>query len=313
VLLLPGVLLRDLQLDRQPRGRHRREHRRDRLAGLEVDGAVLDLKDRVVAEPSVERGEVIVGCPGAIGRAVAPVLPMVVDERAPVHDAAVRSQRVGEHVGTVGVAAAVGERPRLPFRVSLDDVPAEVGDALVDAPRGIGPPSMDCRVQRIGGGQSAEDDRRGEANRQVHPDPVGTQLRGQRRDVVQTVGQQACLDSVHVDVVDRDRVDAGRGQQPAVRPDPGQVRSQSTVGPEQGAAGVPALDLSHDLVHGDVVPVVEHAQPCRGPVVLDRVIRAEGRLAEAQQMEEPVQQPGRAGGQHGRDAVPPDHREAFGV
>ena len=60
---------------------------------------------------------------------------LVVDERAPHHDAAVRRQRVGQHVGAVGVRAAVVLRAGLAFAVGLDDEAAEVGNQPVDLVR----------------------------------------------------------------------------------------------------------------------------------------------------------------------------------
>ena len=133
MLLLPGVLLRHLQLDGQPRLRHRGDHGGDGLAGLEVQRAVLDLQDHVVVEPAVQRREVVVRRPCAVGGPVAPVLVVVVDERAPEHGAAERAQRPGQQVRAVGVVAAVRERARLPLGVGLDDEAAEVGDGRVDA------------------------------------------------------------------------------------------------------------------------------------------------------------------------------------
>ena len=56
VPLLAGVLLGHLELHRQPGGRHRRDHRGDRLACLEVDRAVLHLQDHVVRETARRAG-----------------------------------------------------------------------------------------------------------------------------------------------------------------------------------------------------------------------------------------------------------------
>ena len=52
---LAEVLLRDLQLGHQRRPRHRPIKRMEGLAGLEVEGPVLDLHEHVVPEASVER------------------------------------------------------------------------------------------------------------------------------------------------------------------------------------------------------------------------------------------------------------------
>ena len=95
----------------------------ERLARLEIERAVLDLHEDVVAELAVERHELHVGALDAIR-----VDLRVVDERPPHHDAAVRRDGVGEHVGAVGVRAAVVLRSRLALAVGLDDEAAEVGN-----------------------------------------------------------------------------------------------------------------------------------------------------------------------------------------
>ena len=130
--LLAGVLLRDLQFDGLVGVVQAGEERRDRLAHLEVDGAVLDLDDDVGLELAVERMEVVVAGAGAVGLEVVPVEVMVVDEAAIENDAAVRCERTGEDVGGIGGSAAVLRRAGAAFGVGLDDEAAEVGDELID-------------------------------------------------------------------------------------------------------------------------------------------------------------------------------------
>ena len=178
MLLLPGVLLRHLQLDRQPGLRHRGDHRGDRLARLEVHRPVLDLQDDVVVEPAVQRREVVVRRPRAVGGPVAPVLVVVVDERAPEHRAAERRQRPASRFAPSAWLRPYANGPGLPLGVRLHDEPAEVGDRR----RRRAPPrrahqSLHRRVERVGRRQAAEHDRRGEAHRQVHADAVRPERR----------------------------------------------------------------------------------------------------------------------------------------
>ena len=149
------VLLRDLQLQHQRRRGHRAEQRVERLARLEVDGAVLDLQRTLAGT-----------CRPAAPARCTPACAILgdvglVDERAPDDDAAVRGQRVRQHVGAVGVRAAVVLRSGLPLRVGLDQEAAEVGDERVDLVRLGAPPGRDAFVQRIGVGQAGELDWRG--------------------------------------------------------------------------------------------------------------------------------------------------------
>src|SRR5699024_11692801 len=98
VLLLARVLLGDLQLDREAGGGHRTDHGGDGLTGLKVQRAVLDLHDHVVVEAPVQWCEMIISGTGAVSGPVAPVLTVVVDEGAPEHFPAVRSQGTGPKV-----------------------------------------------------------------------------------------------------------------------------------------------------------------------------------------------------------------------
>ena len=91
VALLADVFLRDLELDGLVGFLEPAEERRDGLAHLEIDGAVLDLDDDVVVELAVERMEVVVGGAGAVVLGIAPVEVVVVDEGAIEDDAAVRA------------------------------------------------------------------------------------------------------------------------------------------------------------------------------------------------------------------------------
>ena len=121
---LPEIFLRNLQL-----GHHRRllqlvEERAVGLARLEVERAVLDLYDDVLAELPVEGLELVDGLHHAVGVA----LVIAIDEGAPHDDATVGSHCVGQHVGTLGVRALVVARAGLALAVGLDEEAAEVGN-----------------------------------------------------------------------------------------------------------------------------------------------------------------------------------------
>ena len=146
------------------------------LARLEVERAVLDLHEHVVAERAVERHELQVGALDAVGVDVG-----VVDERAPHDDAAVRRHRVGQHVGAVGVGAAVVLRPRLALAVGLHQEAAEVRDQPVDLVRLVLPPARDRRVERVGVGEAAQEARGREVRGEVDADAVGPERVGDRR------------------------------------------------------------------------------------------------------------------------------------
>ena len=90
-------------------------------------------------------------------------------------------------------------------------------------------------------------------------------------------------------------------EQPRVLRDAGQVVAHPAVGPEDRAARVPALDLAHDRVDDDVVPVVEHADRVDRAGPTTTVVRAGERgLAAADQLVQPVEQAGGVVGQRRR-------------
>lgn len=231
--LLPGVLLRRLQLHGQPGAGHRPDQRGDRLPHLEIHGPVLDLEDGVVGELPVQRNEMVVRGPCPVRRAVPPVLVVVVDEGPPVDRTAVRRERGGEHVRAVRVTAAVRERARLSLGVGLHHEPAEVGDRRVHPGGRPGPPRPHRLLQRIRARQPAQYDRRGEGDRQMRPDAVRPQRARDVRHFTDPVGQQPCVGRVHVDVVDGHGVDPAGRQQPAIGPHPLQVPTRPPVLPEQ--------------------------------------------------------------------------------
>src|SRR3984885_9178043 len=98
VALLTRVLLRDLQFNGLVGMVKGSKKWGDGLAHLEVDGAVLDLDHHVALEPAIERAEVVITGPGAVGLKVIPIEMIVVDKAAIKHHAAVRLERAGHGV-----------------------------------------------------------------------------------------------------------------------------------------------------------------------------------------------------------------------
>ena len=294
---LAEVLLRDLQLQHRLRARHRAEQRVERLARLEVDRPVLHLQLHVRPERSVERHQLGVRLLGAILGDVG-----LVDERAPDDDALVRRERVRQHVGAVGVRAAVVLRAGLALGVRLDQEAAEVGDQRVDLVDLRAPPGGDGRVPRIGGGDAAELDRRAPARGEKNADPPRAKHVGQRRHLAQ-VGRRQDL-RAGVDVVQRDRVDADRRVGARVVAHARRHGVGQLVPAPQRPARVAALDAAVQ-----VVPVVEHAQAdARAAGGVDRVERPAG-LQMTQEMEHAVQHAG-VGEAGDRERAPRAHRHA---
>src|ERR1700684_76897 len=110
MMLLTGVFLRDLKLDRFVRFFEAAEERRDRLAGLEIDRAMLDLDDDVVVELPVERMKIVVSGLGAIVFRITPIEMMFVNEGAIEDEAAVRFQCARDHIRSVGGSAVIRRR-----------------------------------------------------------------------------------------------------------------------------------------------------------------------------------------------------------
>ena len=88
--LLPGVFLRDLQFQDLVRVPQCADQRRHGFTYLKINRTVLDLHDRVVVKTTVQRGEVVVGGPGAIGFQIVPVQMVVIDKSPINQDAPVR-------------------------------------------------------------------------------------------------------------------------------------------------------------------------------------------------------------------------------
>ena len=141
------------------------------LTGLEVEGTVLRLQDDVAAELAVFALKLAHG----LLHTVLTLVVGTIDERAPHDDAPVGRHRVGQHVGTVGMAALVVAGAGLSFAVGLHQEAAEVGYLLVDLAGLPLPPRLHLGVLRVGSLQFAEGHGRGEVHREKHPDAIGAQ------------------------------------------------------------------------------------------------------------------------------------------
>src|SRR5699024_1112563 len=105
----------------EPRAGHGGKNRRYWFTRLKIHRTVFDLHYDVVGKFSIQRREVVVGSSGPVGAAIAPVLPMLIDESAPKQFSPVRRYRRCKHIGAVGVIAPISKWPRLPFRIGLDN------------------------------------------------------------------------------------------------------------------------------------------------------------------------------------------------
>ena len=239
------VLLRDLELHHHLGLAHTAEQGVEGLAGLEVDGAVLDLDEHVVGELAVEALELLDRLVGAVGAGGA------VDEGAPHHDAAVGADGLSQHIGAVGVGAAIVLRTGLALGVGLHKEASEVGDSGVDLISLVLPPLAYLRVERIAALQAAEGDGAGPFDGEVCGDAVFTKdVRdlGHAGDVLGVEDQR-----VGVDVVEGGAVDADGGAELSILAD-ASLRNIGRSPLPHRLAGIAAL---HGVV--EVVPVVEDA------------------------------------------------------
>ena len=142
VRVLAEIFLGDLELEHERRLRHRAEQRMRTVRAAESRaGRSSPARSTLSRNLSVERLELVVRLLDAILRGDF----VAVDERAPHHDAAVRRQRVGQHVRAVGVRALVVLRSGLTFGVRFHDEAAEVGNDAIDL---VGLRSSTTRARR---------------------------------------------------------------------------------------------------------------------------------------------------------------------
>ncbi len=200
------------------------------------------------------------GGAGAIRFRIPPVLIVVVHETAPEKFAAIRLERLCQHVGTFRVGAPVAERACPVLRVCFDQKTDEVRDMAVSLFRSLPPEPHDIFVQRVrcckarGQGQI-------EFDRQQQPYSVQSKDIRQFRDLRQIfAGYQEIHGGLYVDIAGRDSVDAHGRQHARVAVDPFPVKTDFVPAKKEGTPRVAALYFA---VH--IVPVVEHAQRVKRP------------------------------------------------
>ena len=240
------VLLRDLQLNRQPGARHGAKERVKRLAGHKVERAVLDLQDDIVAKLSVQSRELPVSLPHAVELVVRRV-----DKGPPEEQPAMGRERLGKQIGSFRMGALIIVGAGLTLRVGLDEETAEIGDQRVNL-RHLGPPpGLHGRIERIRGLESADFNRRAEPGGEVHADAVGTKLVGQRRHFAQVVGRQD--ERAGIDVVEHGAVEPDRRERACIIAVTPVAHLGQVIPVPKGKTGIAALDKPVE-----VVPVVQN-------------------------------------------------------
>ena len=244
------VFLRDLELEGERGLLHLPEQRAEGLPGLEIHRPVLYLDDHVVREGSVQGEEFLHGLVrpvGALG---------VIYEGAPHDDAAVGLQGLGEHVGSVGMGAAIVQRAGLSFGIGLHQEAAEVGDGRIDL-IGLGfPPRPDGGIQGVAAPQAVQPDGGGPLDGQVRADAVLPEnVRDGRHP-----GDMGCIQDqwIGIHVVKDGPVQADGGAELPVMPD-ALLRNLRRSPLPHGFPGIPAF---YAVVQ--VVPVVEDADVVEG-------------------------------------------------
>jgi len=270
------ILLRDLQLGHLRRLLHLVEDGGVGFARLEVERAVLRLQDDVVAELAVELGKLRDG----LFHTVLALVLRPIDKGAPHHDAAVGLQRVGQHVGAVGMGAAIVEGAGLTLAVGLHEEAAEVGDELVDLLGLPLPPPLHPLVKRVGGGKVAKGLRRAEVHRQIDTQAPGAQLVGYHLHTVKIGGGEHLRRGIHI--VQHRAVDADGGAGPGILCDEVGIEGEVIV-PKDAVARIATLNATIG-----VVPVVEHAQPETGMLLYGR--NRLSRLLKAKQVKGSIEQ-----------------------
>ena len=265
------IFLGDLEFHHQRRPGHGAEQRMEGLARLEVDRAVLDLDEDIVAEPAVERLEFRICL-------LVPVLGILggIDEGPPHQDAAMRGERIRQHVRPFGMGAMIIGRARLALRIGLDQQAAEIGDDGVDLVDLGLPPGAHRGVERIGRREPAQLDRRGEARGEIDLDAIGPEGVGQRLHLLQIVGAQDI--GIGVDVGQHRAVDADRGIGPGIVGVARVLEARQLLPVPDRLAGIAALDMAIEIV-----PMVEDAD-----LELGRVgdVELVDRLAGLEQLQE---------------------------
>src|SRR5271166_394696 len=171
------ILLRDLHLQHHGSLRHCTEQWMERLAGLEVDGSVLDLQYDVAPKLPIQRREFL----ERFFRAIVGLI-LRVNECTPHHDAAMRRQCVCKHIGAVSMRTGVILRTGLSLGMSFHEEAAEVRNECVNLIGLRAPPVTHGRVQRIRCAEPADFDWCTKAGGQIHTQSVGAKHIGESRE-----------------------------------------------------------------------------------------------------------------------------------
>ena len=221
----------------------------------------------VVEELPVERLELEISLLGSVG------VGRTIDESTPHDDALEGLQRLGQHIGTLGMGASEVIRARLTFGVGLHEEASEVGNELVDLLHLGRPPLLYILVERIGSFEATDNHGRSEVDGEISLYAVRTHDVGHLPDLLQVFSCEHLGRSV--DVVGHVGIDADGGigtcivAQTIDRRNLGCILGMEqvllvdlaigiaphlvgTVAPEDGATGIAALDGAVE-----VVPMVE--------------------------------------------------------
>ena len=165
-------------------------------------------------------------------------------------------QGLGEHVGPVGMGAAVVQRTGLAFGIGLHQEAAEIGDGGVDLVSLGLPPRPDGGVEGIAALQAVQPDRGGPLDGQVCADAVLPEdvRDGRHPDDMGSIQDQR----IGIHVVEDSPVQADGGAQLPVMPD-ALLRNLRRGPLPHGFSGISPF---HAVVQ--VVPVVEDADVVEG-------------------------------------------------
>ena len=186
------VLLCNLELHHHRRLLHSGKQRTVWFTRLEVYGAVLNLDDDIIAELAVQGHKLQISLVGTIGTL------RRIDEGAPHHNALVRFEYIGQHVGTVGVCTFEVLWAWLALGVGLHQEAAEVRNQFVDFVHLGVPPFDNLGVERVGSLQSAHLDGRSEVDGEIDADAIGTQLVGNTLCLLQALGRECLRFGIYV-------------------------------------------------------------------------------------------------------------------
>src|SRR5215468_3601772 len=144
--LLAGILLGDLQLDGLIGPLETAKERRNGFAHLEVNGAMLYLKDDVLCKLAIERMKDVVGRLGPVVLGLSPVEMVVVYEGAIENDAAVPGQCPGNDIGGICGCPTIGGRTEPALRIGLYNEPGKIRNTLINLLDFLVPPGSNAGI-----------------------------------------------------------------------------------------------------------------------------------------------------------------------